>query len=211
MRRQNHGVLSAKSAHEAPWPREVAGRFYELYEEEGQKVMRAFASKQGKQYKWPATRAARVKRIWLDYGKTGVVRDEKGMADIAHEMLLSIARLSFTTDVLEHGPHSTNEVLEVIGLEPLTVEEGERLGDFLTDARGQWLLSDYGLKPAQESFKDIFLARTGEEQLLAVDRLFNIVHRRGDFACFFVEKGSKTLDAIFEQTGELPQPKGKVS
>ncbi len=74
---------------------------------------------------WKKIPAARLKRIWLDYGKTlsattsreGIVRDEKGLEEIADTILDNIARLRAATEMMGHTPVDAREMLDDMGYE----------------------------------------------------------------------------------------------
>lgn len=81
---------------------------------------------------------------------------------------------------------------------PITFEEfEERLDDYLYDEEwGQYRISDYALEPLQKLALDLILSKTPEEKLLLCDRVFNIVHPRGDIASLFVKGGSDALSEL---------------
>jgi hypothetical protein len=150
---------------------------------------------------WPRIPAARLKKIWLDYGKTGVVRDEKGLDAIADQMLTNIARLQAATEMMGHTQFSPREELEEEGTVFTDEEWDDWMTTYFTDERGNWTLSDYGLPKLVDIYGKIFNADTAEEKLQAVDRALNVIHQRSDLAALFVEGGSKTLRDIFNQGG----------
>lgn len=174
--------------------------FVERYDKALESVVSAFeASKKGDIYKWPKVRAARLKRVWLDFGKSGVVRDEKGAAEIRERILSNIALLRVTTELMAHSERSPKDVLEPHG--EFSDSDIDRLGDFLTDADGSYMLSDYGLPRVEQLYQNLFSAETSEEIVLAADKILNVIHQRSDMAGFFVEGGTKTLNEIASQGG----------
>lgn len=154
---------------------------------------------------WPVVEAPRLKRIWLDMGKTGVVRDEKGMAAIRDRLLTNIAMLEVTTQLMGHTQLGHEELLEQAGRAEMSKEEYEQFGDFLTDASGQWILSDFAIKPLQTLYTPLFRAESAEDQLYAADKILNVVHQRSDLAALFVRGGVNTLNEIARQGGYSPE------
>lgn len=146
---------------------------------------------------WKTVPASRIKKVWLDYGRTGVVRDEKGMQKIADAVMDGIARLDVANGL---SGHDTFDPLEG-RFDYFTDAQKEQLQSGLELKDGSWLVSDYGLPYLKKIYDQIFRADTAEEQLFAVDRALNVVHQRGDIAAFFVEGGTKTLNEIATQGG----------
>lgn len=150
---------------------------------------------------WPYIRAARLVRIWLDYGKTGVLRDEKGMATIAHQALNLIARLYAATEISGHVSYNVRpEVEELFGARLTDGEWDDFLGA-LVDADGRDFLSDYAFQWLMPLYVKLYTADTAEAQLHIVDRILNVVHQRSDLSRFFVEGGQHTLHVIATQGG----------
>jgi 2'-5' RNA ligase len=168
---------------------------------------------------WPVVPAARLKRIWLDYGKTkaravsmgdnsgGIVRDEKGMDRIADQVMDLIARLQASTEMMGHTQLDVRpELNDMFELEFTDEEWDQWMSDYFTNEFGSWMLSDYGLPRLVAIYPRIYNATTAEEKLEAVDAALNVVHQRSDLASMFVEGGSKTLDQIFSQGGYTTPP-----
>ncbi len=61
---------------------------------------------------------------------------------------------------------------------------------------GDDTFSDYALEPLNNLFYKLFETKTSEEALLMCDRIFNVVHMRGDIAALFVEGGSNSLSQL---------------
>lgn len=151
-----------------------------------------------KHFKFPVVPAAKLKKIWLDFGRTGVVRDEKGMDRIATRVLDNIALLYVTTLLSGHTQHSPDDHLEDRGYGDIDTND-DRFLEFLTEEGGGYLLSDYGLPLLQAAYPLILRAKTAEEQLYAVDKALNVIHQRSDLAAWFVEGGSRTLMQVATQ------------
>ena len=153
---------------------------------------------------WSKLPSARLKKIWLDYGKSGVIRDARGMQDIADQMARLIARLDQCNAIAGHDRYDPIDSYEdPASGDPVefTPEQREALVDGMEDKDGHWFVSDYGLEPLRACAQQILRATTSEEQLHAVDRALNIVHQRGDLADHFIDGGSSTLQAIADQGG----------
>jgi hypothetical protein len=149
--------------------------------------------------RFPLVPAARLKKAWLDYGRTGEVRDTKGVERIAERVLDNIALLDITNDLSGHSEESPEAILEEVGAEDID-PQSESFLDYLTDPdTGGWYVSDYGLPYLYGAYLLILRARTPEETLLAVDKALNVVHRRSDLASWFVEGGTKTLNEVSSQ------------
>jgi len=152
---------------------------------------------------WAVAPAARLKKIWMDFGKSGIIRDEKGLNEIADRIVRNIFRLHANTVLCGHSTVSYDEYLEGVGL---TKEQfNDENDDWFTDPKsGQWRISDYALDPLMQQARKIMSAVTAEEKLYAIDKVLNITHQRSQLADWFVEGGIKTLNAIFEYRPEAP-------
>lgn len=181
--------------------RELAENYFERYHTEGAYLMQALIdSKPGDKIGWPRIRAARLKRIWLDFGKTGVVRDEKGLEDIADQMLNCIVRLRASTELLGHTNRNPDDVADAFGFE-LTPELNTKMDSFFRDAMGAWTLSDYGVDTLETLAEKLLLQDEAEQKVYILDRMLNVIHSRSDLAGLLVEGGSQTLSEIAAQGG----------
>jgi hypothetical protein len=153
---------------------------------------------------WPRIRAAPLKRIWLTFGRMGVLyaRQERMMADIADQTLTLIARLYACTELCGHTPVNGRECLDEDTQERFNDESWDHMLMYsLEDEKGNWYLSDYAWKQLDPLYVKLFKAETPEQQLYLVDRVLNVVHARSDLASYFVEGGARTLNEIFSQGG----------
>jgi hypothetical protein len=150
---------------------------------------------------WSVIPAARLIKIWKDYARNGVVRDERGMEEIVAKVISNIARLQVNTELVGHTQINPEidyaEDLEYYGIK--TEKDRERLQMFIQDDK----FSDRALRPLQQIAMDLLAAITAEEKLLLVDRALNIVHCRGDIAACFVEGGENTLNYLKNQGVQL--------
>lgn len=132
---------------------------------------------------WQPLPANRVIKIWTDYSRIGFVRDEKGIDTLADRLIEIVARLAASTGL-------TPEELEENEIDP------DEFWDWAVDENGQYVMSDYAWKELNPLILSLYEARTPEDKLQFMDRIFNIVHQRSDLSKFFVEGGSKTLDKL---------------
>lgn len=182
-----------------PFDEEVLMDYLGRVEAQGEKVLAGFLEGLGTRVTWPVVRAARLKRVWLDFGRTKVCRHSKAMHLIADHVMDCLARLHWSTLMSGHTSQDPGQYLEhTHGLE-WDAAQLSRLQDYLVDARGAWLLSDHGLPAAEKWYPAIWHASTDEDRLLAVDKVLLVIHPRSDFAAFFVEGGNRTLAEIAAQ------------
>ena len=163
-------------------------------------MISSFRSDQAKNRKWiitwPLISAARLQKIWNDYSVSGVVRDVKGMQEIADSMFEGIIRLKISNEISGHSVNDARVDFEDIGYE-FTDGEWRHLIEGLENEKGEWYVSDYGCPKLEDLIIPLKMAKTAEDQLLVVDQMLNVCHQRGDLAEMFVEGGSATLNNIF--------------
>jgi len=151
---------------------------------------------------WKKIPAAKLKRIWLDFGNSKVVRDEKGMEYIVDLMLNNIVRLRVSTEMMGHTEHNVRPDLEEMGFQFTNEEWDDWMSDWMVDKKyGNWMISDFGLPKLEKIYTEIYNADSAETQLYAVDKALNVIHQRSDLANMFVEGGSSTLLSIANQGG----------
>lgn len=171
--------------------------FSEIYHEELGNIISEFKSRQPNTHQsWSVVPANRLIKIWNDYSKTGIIRDERGMDEIVDRMVRNVVRLGINTALLGHTQLNPSELFAEYSDEDLTEEENEALGDFIVDENGSWRLSDYGLPKLEELVFTLLGAGTYPEKLLIVDQMLNITHQRSDLAGMFVEGGTSTLNKL---------------
>lgn len=173
--------------------------FYRRREKMLEWLVDGFRNDPSKPLRFPLVPAARLKKAWLDYGRTGEVRDPKGVERIAERVLDNIALLDVTNALGGHSQEDPKELLESNGFEDIDPDD-EAFNNYLTDPdTGGWYVSDYGLPYLHGAYALILRASTPEETLLAVDKALNVVHQRSDLASWFVEGGTKTLNEVSDQ------------
>jgi hypothetical protein len=146
---------------------------------------------------------ARLFKIWTDYSKLGLVRDEKGIEEISKIFIDNIAKLSANTYLAGHTPN--DPIPDVMYLSNITKEQAEEILnsdefiDYIEDYNGQLRISDYGLDKLEAlAFELMTKADTPEQKLIVLDKILNVAHQRSDLSRLFVEGGSGTLDVLFE-------------
>lgn len=157
----------------------------------------------GDRMRWSKLPLERTKKIWRDFARTGVIRDEKGLDDIVHHMVENIALLDATTDLAGHGDVLPDHIIEGMELDPDSPEVSEamdKLSWFILDApqgtRAQWRISDYATPALRSLAIKALDADTPEEKIVLVDRMFNITHQRSNLANWFIEGGRDALDDL---------------
>jgi hypothetical protein len=146
---------------------------------------------------WKVIPFARLKKIWEDYAKTGVVRDVNGMEEIKQNMLSILTRLQAATDLSGHGTLSAEDIEDSTGLKMPNGKDTDFYFNFLETDYGT-PISDYGLDKLWALAKILLNSTSPEKQLLICDQMLNIVHQRGDLAALFVEGGSSSLSQLAE-------------
>lgn len=63
-------------------------------------------------------------------------------------------------------------------------------------SNGQFVLSDYAIKPLFELGKLLIEQEMPEEIIVTINKILDVSHQRSDLAEIFIEGGSKTLDYI---------------
>lgn len=153
---------------------------------------------------WSRIPARRLFKVWTDFAKTGIVRDEKGMGEIAEQTMKNIVRLHVANAMCGHDRFGPEDLWENVGFDYSEIDEDQFM-TYLTDPASGDPISDYGLPYLYPLWHEIRNAESAEEQLYAVDRVLNVVHQRSDLASWFVEGGTRTLQKISDH-GTTPDP-----
>lgn len=199
---------------------DAAEDFYDRQDRVADRIISDFLANPESTIKVPKVPAARTKKIWQDYAKTHVVRDEKGLNTVVNTLLDGICALYVSTQLCGHTDDGlgyqdvftrvmgweedeVDDRLKAIGAWDDKWDEPIPLYDYLT-IDGEDFFSDYGLRP----LVDIAIKLEGEfepeKMLFLCDRAFNVVHQRNDLSSFFIEGGVHTLDAIFDHEEDDP-------
>jgi len=176
--------------------------FSNIKDEQQHAILQEFKKLKNKRQRqsWTPVPFMRVRKIWKDYAITRIVRDEAGMDEIARMTINNIAKMLANTELAGHTSYGWEEIDEIFELYNFTDKEKQQLwnGPFMSDEQGSDRISDYAMDPLVGDAIELLKARTSEEQLQIVDRVFNRVHRRGDLALNFIEGGSKSLNELYE-------------
>lgn len=162
--------------------------------------MSAKDAQPGDRYPWHPVSIARAKRIWTHFAKTGIVIDEKGLDTIIHDLMVLIAKLEASTELMGHGMRSVQDIIDnaswlysELEYDP---ETDERLDEFLTDERHTWRISDYGLPKLRPLIVEAAAESDPVKKLMLVDQIFNVTHQRSDLSTWLIEGGRDALDAL---------------
>jgi hypothetical protein len=142
---------------------------------------------------WRVMPEKRIGKIWSDYAKTGIVRDESGVEELARIAFENIAKLDINTQMAGHSSRSYEDIAEEYEIPVSVIEE---YGDYAIDENGDSRITDYAMNRLISAGAEVFIAQTAEEKVLALDKLLNIVHQRSDLASWFVEGGRRSLDQL---------------
>lgn len=183
---------------------DVMEEYAEDYYNSIAEVLREFkANKRKKNFRqpWTVIPFARVKKIWNDYATYGFVRDERGMQEIANKMIQNVHLLAANTYLTGHTMGDPTEYFEDFGLKKKDIKN---FGwDYAVDETGQSRISDYGLDELEKLAIELTKTLNSTQQLLLVDRMFNIVHQRSDLPGMFIEGGTKSLDQLAGRPSEI--------
>ena len=174
--------------------------FSEEYYNAVHNVLTEFISNPKGKQPWAVVPAARLKKIWEDFSRYGIVRDEAGLEEIIRQIIRNVFRIQVNTELCGHESVDPKELYEQEGIK-FTKRIDELFGDYVLH-NGQWRISDYALKPLFEDIEKLQNTSDPKEKLLIVDHMLNIVHQRGDLAASFVEGGRSTLNSLNESVEE---------
>lgn len=151
--------------------------------------------KKGTMMSWSVIPFARVKKIWEDYSKYGVVRDEAGLNAITDQMLKNLARLQAATELGGHEQMDPDELVKEMGFKPIGDKNDDFYWNFLETQYGT-PISDYGLPQLWNLANKLMSTSTSEEKLQILDQMLNVIHQRGDLAALFIEGGRSSLSQL---------------
>jgi len=152
-------------------------------------------AKPNERQEWHPMPLHRVKKIWNDYAKTGIVRDERGIDNIADDMITKIITLDANTELMGHSSSDPKDLWDQAGID-YSEELDNKLTDFLEDNNGQLRISDYGLDKLKKLAGDIMEESDYEKKLILIDQILNVVHQRSDLASMFIQGGRGALSQL---------------
>jgi len=154
---------------------------------------------EGERLPWSTYNLTRAKKIWIDFIKSGIVQDEKGLEKMADNFINKIATIEALTILAGHTQQSPKDSLENLEIE-YDEETNEKLGDYILDDNNQYRLSDYALEPLCKLAGKIIEEQDPIKKLLLLDQVLNVVHQRSDIASWFIKGGRDSLDELQNQT-----------
>lgn len=142
---------------------------------------------------WTVVPAARLTRIWQQAAKTGFVRDERGLDEIANRFITNIIRVWVNTVIAGHSERQPEDVLADYDMDE---EEMERFISWAVDCESGWRISDYGFPRLHTLAALLMDCEDTEQKLVVIDAILNVTHQRSDLASWFVEGGTRTLNQL---------------
>ena len=167
----------------------------------GKPVTKKHLRQKNYRQRWRIVPFARLKKIWIDYAKTGMVTDESGMEEIATIVAENVHKIAVNTLLCGHTQHDPEEWAADVLDEEVPERYFELLPSFFDDENGDSRISDFAMEPLDNLAIQLYEPHTAEEKLQIVDRILNIVHRRSDLSGWFVQGGRATLDTLFKYRG----------
>lgn len=140
-----------------------------------------------KEQPWRVVPFPRLRKIWEDFMRTGIVRDTAGLEMIEDIITENILKLYVNTELLGHTSYDPEEDFREYGY---TEQDVEDFYDYVKE------ISDYGFPRLMTLLIRVRKARTPEEKLPILDQILNVVHQRSDLAALFVEGGSRALSQL---------------
>lgn len=188
--------------------REWTDKEYDFHESADDVVIDAirefkFKKPSQKYQSWSLIKFNRLYKIWNDFVKMGVVRDEKGIDEIEAIILRNILKLNANNILLGHSSIDSDEYWEQTydGWNDMSEEEQENIkeeySEFATDPKsGHWRISDYGTDKLIILASKLLRQNDYDQKLYIIDRILNVVHQRSDLASWFVEGGRRSLSKL---------------
>jgi hypothetical protein len=149
----------------------------------------------GRQY-WKLAKYNRMKKIWNDYVKLGIVRDEKGLDGLCDILEVNTLKLAVNTMLTGHTAEDPDEYFDEHGIDKDEFYDS----NFIKDDSGNYRISDYGVDKLIKILSKLKRAKTYENKLLLADQMLNVIHMRSDLSSWFIEGGRKSLDDLGGQT-----------
>lgn len=170
---------------------------YEKFENIKQDVLYGFLENKKKGIKnqpWRLVPFGRLKKIWEDFVRYGIVRDERGLDMIDRIIQNNIIKLYINTELVGHTSHNTDDDFDDAGF---TEEDKEDFFDYI-DKYSDYAFNDFsGLRLGLLTLlSNLRKSNTPEEKLGIIDQILNVAHQRSDLASWFVEGGSNALSQL---------------
>jgi len=162
----------------------------------------------GRQH-WDVLSLDKVKRVWADFTRLGFVRDQhqRAIDEIADSVVSNVAKIKANTELAGHTQADPEELLKDLDIQ-LTQKQWQKFWEWM-DTKFGAPYSDFAIDSLESDVIRIRSSKTYEEKIVAIDRLFNRIHQRGDLAALFIEKGRKGLQELYDQGLVRPPEKDK--
>jgi hypothetical protein len=178
---------------------ETAENYYEDHDSHMVEQVRNFNdSKPGSRQPWRLIPLNRLKKIWAEYMTLGFVRDVKGVELIEDIILENVKKIHANTILMGHTTQNHQYILDEYETTMNETREHD-YGDWATDDKGAWRISDYALGNLVNGAMEMMHAKTPEAKVPKIDFILNLVHQRSDIASWFVEGGISGLDSLKNQ------------
>lgn len=154
-----------------------------------------------KEQPWKLIPFPRLKKIWEDYMRMGIVRDTAGLEMIEDIVTDNILKLYVNTELSGHTPVNPDDDFEEYGY---TEQDKEDFWDYVKEI-SDYAFDDFGgTRPGLTTLlSQVRRAKTPEEKLPLLDQILNVVHQRSDLAALFVEGGSSALSQLSGSPSEV--------
>jgi len=147
-----------------------------------------------KKQPWRVIPFPRLRKIWEDFMRIGVVRDTAGLEMIEDIIQTNILKLYVNTELSGHSQVDPDDDFEDYGY---TEQDKEDFWDYVHEI-SDYAWSDFGGRRLGLTtlLGHLRKARTPEEKVPIIDQILNVVHQRSDLAALFVEGGSSALSQL---------------
>ncbi|MFW6272390.1 MAG: hypothetical protein ACOC2U_01255 [bacterium] len=148
--------------------------------------------KGGGKQPWKVVPFPRLKKIWEDYIRHGVVRDTKGLDMIEKIFTENVLKLKANNELSGREPYFPDEIENYdLTEDDFWGNDNFDFGDFIGDKT-----SDYGLNPLLNLVDKLRKTNDYEKKLPILDKMLNVVHMNSDLASLFIQGGSSSLNKI---------------
>lgn len=170
---------------------------YDKMDEIKSEILNGFLSDREKGMKtqpWQVVPFARLKKIWEDFMRYGVVRDTNGLSMINDIIQTNILKLYVNTELCGHSQVDPKYDFEEYGY---SEEDQNEFFDYI-DKISDYAFSDFGGRRLGliTLLSQLRKTKTPEQQVPVIDQILNVVHWTSDLAAYFVEGGSSSLSQL---------------
>lgn len=179
--------------------RDAIEAFFEIYDTEKSNLIYEFLENPNGKQSWKFLPFPRVMKIWSDFSKTNIIRDDKGLDLIGTIIIENIAKVYANTMLSGHTQNDPKYELDDILPEGMDISEfdWDAFYEYITDdSSGHIRLSDYAMDDLLEDAARILDATTDVDKIISIDRALNRIHRRSDIAGWFLQGGTDDLNKL---------------